>query len=436
MTASGKTFLVTALLAAFCAAGLYGCPPEQGGSAIKAGQAAGLNEELARLDVRYEVLLKDDPPQAETLSFRKMTADADKALDKGRLDQAGELIEGAREWMDEARPRYYEQHRSRILSGEDGESPEALLEEARFFLEKAGTRKKRGGTWAADIYYDAAIEQGELALLAVKNTPEHSLKLIEMAREVEAVYTEAGDPEGARLSRERVIKSLKVSIDVLGQRITDRIAGRAQGYDSESLEDPEKLDKAARELMELNDLRNAIIDQAGRFAPGKIEARDYTPAVAGWVNRQRNRRMRPRREEKKEEPPKHDRRDIIRRELKEHNEKYRQGAESLQGTGISLRQTDIYQQGATLIIRGELQNFRTMPIMNPKVTVVGYVYSEVIDLKYSSFPPLMRTSFHIPILGFNADALKEQGIIPPHELVLIFEEPNGVTRKVITATIK
>ncbi len=426
------------LLALLLFALTYGCTQEQKKPKITSAKQAELKGRLERLDILYEILLKDDPPQSDTLPFRRTFSRAEKEIKQGELEEASAHIREAEQWILEAREKYYHEHESRIVAGASEEAPDSLMKEAMFFLEKARSEKAEGDQWAADQYFQAAIEQGELSLLAVKRSPGEALKMIELTKNMETIYMEAGKPDRAEESRRRVIQSLNASINVLGRRINDRLEGKAQGFDEKTMEKGgPQLQEAIEELRGLNQTRNRIIAAAEEYAPESIQARDYTAAVSTWISRKKRLQyQKPESAPKTGEEVAHDKDDIIKRELAEHNQLYKQGAEPIKGTGISLRETDIYIQGKTLIIRGELQNFRTEPILNPRITVVGYVYSEVQDLEYKHFDPLMSTVFHIPISGFNADALQRQGIVPPHQLVLIFEEPNGIKRKVITPTMK
>lgn len=416
---------------------LGGCPQGSVRAPAEPGQISAVREKLERLDVEYEILLKDDPPQSETVTFRQFMAEADKALDAKNPQKAAELAGEAEKWMEQARARYRADHEAGIKAGTSPETCKDLMDEAMFFVEKARSARKSGGEWKAELYYQAAIEQGELALIVAQRSPEQALELIELAGKMETIYREAGRPEAAKDLKERVIASLQDSINALGKRIEDMIAGRAKGYDRATLmQGGEVFENARRQLQELNDLRNRIIEQAGLYAPGRIEARDYQGSILSWTGNKRREIANPVENDKPGNTYENDAAEVMKAELRLHNKKYREGAESLQGSGISLKETGITNQGSALIIKGELQNLRSEPIYKPRVTVVGYVYGEVVDLGYNRFAPYITTSFQIQIKGFNTEALNTSGVVPPHELVLIFEEDNGLERRVITSTQK
>jgi len=437
-----KLFLKTALIISMImalGAGMTACPQGTVTTGKDGQKRAELQKRMERLDIRYQVLQKDSPPQNDTLVFRRDLSSAQKAIEESDLNMAERHITEAEAWMDNARPRYYQSHKSRIVSGQGEESPDELMEEAEFYLSRARSEDAAGNDWEAELFYQAAIEQGRLAITAAQGDPEKALMLVDLAKRMEKIYIAAGQPEKAEDLKSEVSKSLQASIDKLGARIEDRMAGRATGYDLDTLVRKEgAFSLAKQDLNRLNSLRNAIIEQAREYAPGKIEANSYTRKISNWIGKKTTDisnygKIEP----KPADGPAHDREAILKLELAEHNSQYRVGAQSLRGTGLSLKETDIYiREDGSLVVRGELQNFRTEPIYNPKVTIVGQVYADVVDLGYNRFDPLIATSFHIPILGFNADAMERSGMIPPHELVLIFYEDNGIQRKVITRTIR
>ncbi len=435
MTRLKTLFVISAIVV--LGAALAGCPPKNDRPELSSSERRALEERMRKNDVLYEIILKDDPLQSETLKFRRDSAEAKNALRGGDYDKAERLIGEAEQWVREGRSKYYREHEAKIASGDGGESADGLMEEAVFFKEKALAHQSAGDEWTAEQYFQAAVEQGELALLAAKRDPEKTIMLIELSREMQGIYSAAGRPDQAEASKERVARALQSSLNILADRIEDKLEGRAEGYDEKTLsEGGPAFERAVRRLKAENAKRNALAEAARSYAPGMVQANDYSMAINAWANKWLASYSRKPESKDDKQDVKHDKDAVLRAALRKHNEKYREPSESIEGTGIALRETGVYTRGEAVVIRGELQNFRTEPIYNPRVTVVGQVYSEIVDLEYDSFPTLMQVPFHVTLQGFTAEALKTSGLRPEHELVLIFEEKNGVTRMVRTRQFK
>ncbi|HUT51946.1 MAG TPA: hypothetical protein VM658_01010 [bacterium] len=417
------------------AAAVGGCPRYHHPSAATPERAA-VEERLRRLEVEYQLLQKDHPPQSETLLFRQNIGDAEAALAGGRLAEADRLTAEAEDWITTARRNYYGRHQSQVMSGAGGEKAEDLMASARTLADKAADLKSQGDDWAVGLYYQAAIEQGELALLARQKDPEQAVELINLAVQLQAIYREAGRPEQARQSNGRVLQYLKSSLAVLDKGIQDCLAGTAPECSQADISAGETVMRnKAKEMAAVNDLSIEIAAESKKLDPAGIPIADESGPINAWTISWQaffnNKKAALANKTPDKIPGKEGQEQILRANLEKHN-RLKQGAETIQGSGISLEESEVFISGDAVIIRGKVGNFKTEPIFQPRVTITGQIYSDIIDLGYEAFKPVTNTTFQIQVKGFSADAFNHSlSNLPSHQLLLIYKDAQGREHKVI-----
>lgn len=422
------------LLLVFMAAGFYACAT---GSAFKSKvnseKKAEVVKKLEMLDVQYAILLKDNPSNSDTQPFRKIIAESRKALGKGDTKKALLLADEARVWIDDARRAHYHKHESRIKAGGAGKSARVLMDEAFGFKEKAEAATNEGDHWKSGQYFQAAMEQGELALLASMGSPKQALELIGLAHKMEAIYNAAGKTDQAYQSRQRVIRWLESALATLRGQINAKLSAEAPGYDKATLcSNKEAFGMAAQDLKDLDNLYKKTSEGANKYAPESIRVQDYTPKVNAWSgSRKKICGGTLHLSSNGGNEPDPERRQILQL-IAAHNKQYKQGVETIDGTGILLVETDVYSRGGSVVVKGMVQNNKTEPIIKPQVVVTGQMISVCSDLGYESFNPRMKTTFACTLEFYSPDAFQDKGgKVPSHELVLIFKEQNGLERRVI-----
>ncbi len=418
--------------------GLMGaaCPETASDPDLKSGKSGspGIQKRIEKLEMQYGIILKDDPPAAETEDFRRDLAQAKLLLSEGKTKESDLLVEKAEVWMDSSRREYYKRSKDSILAGNSRETADSLMAKARSFQAKAESKRTLGDQWAFEQYNIAATEEGELALLAAERRPENAESVIEMFLELDGYYRTAGRIAEAEASKERVQSYLKESQATISEMIESCVSGRTRGCEESTLTgNREAYENKKQEILALNDVYNGIADAGSEFDPGALPYRSMDLIVEKWYrNLDYYWNVASQRGVNRHNDDKKDWYEKCRVAMKEHDAKWKRGSEPASGTGITLRETGAFVQGDAVVIRGTLQNNKTEPIGKPRVVVVGGLMSNDLYLGYEKFNPLTSTSFSLKVECFPAEAYNASGgKLPDHELLLIFTETNGLERRVV-----
>ena len=79
-----------------------------------------------------------------------------------------------------------------------------------------------------------------------------------------------------------------------------------------------------------------------------------------------------------------------------------------------------------------LANYKTVPIYNPRVTLVGGgVMSDVKNLGYPKMNPNIKTTFTLTLKYYTKQAFQNSSSLPAHELLLIYNDQNGKEIKIL-----
>jgi tetratricopeptide (TPR) repeat protein len=248
--------------------------------------AAPLKERLSRLEILYDVLQKDAPPPRETHQFRQWQQQAPQLLKEGKFAEAESIIMLAEAWMEEARPKYYHDHVTRVMAGRSPETAAGLMNDATNLAQTGQDQLGLNNAWAAEQYFAAAIEQSELALLAAQRSPEQAPELFALAGRMERIYLAAGRPEQAGASKERVLKVIDGIVSRLDQEIRDCLRQKTPECERDKLLEKEENYQAQEEKMRRhNELRNRICAAALNYAPDRFRLYDFSPHIAQFHKR-------------------------------------------------------------------------------------------------------------------------------------------------------
>ncbi len=431
-----KNIIKIGLVIAVVGSIFCGCPrntaPEQIVSEKKSFSKEELQKRYDRLEVRYDIMQKDDPPQQETLEWRNRMVDAKNALKKGELEKAATLIKKSEEWISKAGPRYYRAHQERINSGKAEKSGRQLMTEALDYLETAKNAEKNNKSWTADRYYRAAMEHGELALLTERQSPQQAMELIELYPSMREIYEATGASERAAETRNKVVSHIQTILRNKEQQISNRLSGKAAGYDQKTLSvNKAAFDEKAREVRKLNREYLKLAGAAqSTFPESRFQPMDYSRYIAKWIDDWH--RFFEGAPVKNDEPQKKEKNDELKKKLEKHN-RIKRGAKSIEGSGIVLEELSIFTYGPAVFIKGKLQNKKSHPIYKPRVVVTGNLMSDVVDIGYYKMSPLLSSTFQMSLKHFTTEAFTQNNnMLPSHELMVIFkDEPGGPDIKLL-----
>jgi len=414
---------------------VYACPQKQPAVGTRANEPVeAIEQRLKQVRALYEILQKDEPPAEATQKFREKLAAAEQAFKNQDYARASQLSLELEPWIEEARPFYYERHLKLIREGKAPKSGEAMMDEAMEFLKKATLAREEGEQWMANQFFQAAIEHGEAALLVEQQTPEQTVTLLRITRQMDVVYNASGRQGRGRESRGRVAEHARGVLGGLETQLRDRLEGRTQGYDQSSLARSEgAVQSAAREVNRLHNLYQSIVNEYNRtFPEDEYQAVSFGAVITGWQTNWAAYHKTPAPRTPDPRSPDQDPRELeIKRKLAEHN-KIKQGALPADNSGIYLDEVGFTARGRAVVLKCVIQNLRPEPIYRPRVVVTGGLMSEPFDLGYYKLNPLTSSIFQVPILYYNTDYLIQLGGLPAHELLLIFQEsPDGPEKKVI-----
>ncbi len=424
------------LVIAVLGAGLQACPQKSSPQKVVTEKKSFSKDELQkryeRLELRYHVLQKDDPPQQHTLELRNWMVDAKEALKKGDLEKAAAMLDKSEEWMGNAESRYYRAHKEQIVSGASDETGKEIMSEALEHLDRAKKAERDNESWAAEQYYRAAMEHGELAVLAASQSPGDVTELIDIYPSMRKIYNEAGATERAEKTRKEVISHIHSILRQKEQAISNRLSGKTQGYGQASLSrNKDTFDEKAKKVRELHEeyLELASAAQSG-FPEARFQPVDYSKYIAKWIDDWHGffQGAPP----PKETPDKESKSQKLKKKLVEHN-KIKEGAKSIEGSDIVLEELSIYTYEGAIFIKGKIQNKRSQPIYEPRVVVTGNLMSEVVNIGYYKMSPIFSSTFRVALKHYTQEAfIQNNKVLPSHELMIIFkDEPNGPDKKLI-----
>jgi hypothetical protein len=306
------------------------------------------------------------------------------------------------------------------------------MNEALDYLDPAKSAERDNESWTARQYYRAAMEHGELAILAARQSPGDVMELIDIYPSMRKIYNEAGATGRAAKTRQEVVSHIHSILRQKEQEISNRLSGKTKGYGQTSLSrNKESFDEKAEKVRELNEEYLELASAAqSRFPEARFQPVDYSRYITKWVDDWHGffQGSPP----PKDTPEQTSKSQELQKKLAEHN-KIKQGAKSIEGSGIVLEELSIFTYEGAIFIKGKIQNRRSQPIYEPRVVVTGNLMSEVVEIGYYKMSPLFSSTFRMPLKQFTQEAfIQNNKVLPSHELMVIFkDEPNGPDKKLI-----
>ncbi len=395
---------------------------------------AGVQEKMKSLEVEFEILKKDNPPQAETTPFRVAMSRAQQEFEKGDMKAADLSLQSAEDWIKTAQVRYYDLHKKSVIDPESKETGEDLILETREFWRKAESYRERGETEMYEKYHRAAIEEGELAVLAFKSRGSDVTVTARVAREQLDKLRSAGDAEEAEAMHAQAVAILRDEYDRLGKQILECVEGKTKQCAPEELATYySSYDEAETRILELSERRDRAAKAAQSLFPGELKVLDLSGEIIAWrsgyeayfgdiKDKRVEEELRKEREKLEEERK--------RREMLAKLDGVCRGATPLKEPGIVIEEIGLDFSGENVIIKGRLTNRLREPISSPMVSVCNGVVSEVKSIA-SEVRPGMAFPFNLELIGFvRSDLVDSNYRLPPHKLVLMYKDAQGRQYKV------
>jgi len=397
-------------------------------SSVTPEQRKQLEDRFEKLDFVYDIVQKDHPTNQDTILYRRKIAEAQKALGEGDYESAVSLTNEAQRAILNARKACYDRHVNMVIKGESNQTNEELLWEAKEYKRLAEKAERMGNDWEAEMYYQASVEQGSLALMACRNSENVEFELVKYAKEMEMLLEAAGETREAEAIRRQMENSLQRSLNELSREINVRLEGRARGYTEAELKSTRQAFVAAKEdLQEIHQVYKKFAESAENFAPEKFDPPHYSARIINWSNKWEQYWKNP--ESNKIERFAGLTKEEAETVLAQHNE-IKEGARSTREKGVVVREEEIVVFDDLMMIKGTFQNSGTEPIFNPRIVACGMVISNPERLGYNRIMPGNTASFEIMAMHFMGKKANNKNV-PEHQLVVIYDDIRGQEVKVL-----
>lgn len=421
----------------FVIAGVWNCGGAKKGEVSPASSSRHqMEQRLQALQWDWEILQKDQPAQNETTGFRLALKRAEQNLAEGRLKAAGMDLAEAESWIAEARPRYYQQHQAAVQTTESKEDGETLMVLAREFWNRYRFAAEQGQEVLSRKYQTAALEQGELALLAYAGRRDRVLDYARLSLELAGWYRELGRESEAQRVAEQGRSAIQEEINTLTREISAAVAGQEKAFAPEQLRQSEENFEQARAELERRNQRLWFLRQHGLgMYPGQIQGEDQTARIQSWTvpYLQYFQHLAQQSQIKTPLP------DPVR--LAERERRRRQAvaelsqvcatAVPLSTPGLQITELLVEPRGAEVVIRGRISNYSGQTLYRLRMAVCGeIVASEVIDLNRPTLPDQNQENFTLPLAHFElGDFMTHDFKIGPHQLLLIYDDSRAVEHR-------
>ncbi len=400
-----------------------------------AAEPSQLRSRLERVELRWEILQKDNPPQVETTNFRMTLADAKKALAEKNYAAAGSKIQECEGWLDQVSNRYYVTHLEGLKQGLVQEDPKTLWEAAEKLWTQEADYFTAHNQEYAELDGQAGYEQGEAAAFAAIASDLPTREKVAYCLKLADKEDQISDKAGAEQWRKEAKQLLEKRIQLLADQINWCLSGTVPVCELVSVRQnsanyaqaKKVLDDSESEISDLVKWGNSVFPNS--FIPPNLSAR-----IQAWSAEQENFLLSA---GKSKEPGFQDFQTLKeqeRREQKELLNKYNQlycpNGEELSNFGLSLEKTDVKKEGKNLVFRMRLTNNRNDAIYKPRLRLCGGVVSDEVDLGYERYPGNYSASFSVTVLGIDAEEVSSgQVVIPSHRALLTFEDSKGKTHQ-------
>jgi hypothetical protein len=399
---------------------------------VKAQSVDLLKERLKWLDLRFEILQKDSPPQTETGFFRVTVAEAKNLLADNKLADAESKITAAEDWLRQNEDRYFFLHKQAISEGKSKEDPAMLWAEAEKFWSRETESFMAGDKDAAGLFCKAGFAEGELAVEAAIASEMTTAEKVGYCLKLADRRAKIFDTTGAEQWKGQAKRLIEVRVEFLSKQLNWCLSGTIPECELITVRQSEADCRKARKLLddgwkEINDL----VKTGNEFYPGKFTAPDLSGPIAAWNNAQDEYFGKLASEKKPEfkdfEAQQAEERAKQMEVINKYNRFYCQGqAYDISQYQLKLQKTEIRMEDKNLVLRILLENNNSEPVYKPRLRLCGGIVSEELDLGYPRFPAKYQASFSVSSTAYILEETSEGELkLPAFWALLIFEDSKG-----------
>ena len=399
---------------------------------VKAQNVDLLKDRLNWLDLRWEILQKDSPPQTETGFFRVTVAEAKSLLAENKLADAESKISAAEDWLRQNEDRYFFLHKQAVIEGKSKQDPAALWAEAEKFWSKEAESFMSGDKDAAGLYSKAGFAEGELSVTAAIASDLTAAEKVNYCLKLADTHAKIFDTTAAEQWKGQAKRLIDARVDFLAKQLNWCLSGTIPECELITVRQSEADCQKAKKLLddswqEIKDLVKAGND----FYPGQFTAPDLGGPIAAWTNAQDeyfgklakqgkpgSKNLEARQEEERARQLEM---------LNKYNRFYCQNpGQDIARFQINMQKTDIRMEDKNLVLRILLENNNSEPIYKPRLRLCGGIVSDEIDLGYPRFPGKYQSSFSISSVAYILEETSGGELkLPAYWALLTFEDSQG-----------
>jgi hypothetical protein len=399
----------------------------------KQGNAAELQDRLKVVDLRWEILQKDNPPQVESGAFRLSVGAAKNLIAENKFSEAEPKITAAEAWLNQNEDKYYLAHLQAIKEVKLKENPAQLWGEAEKLWKKEADSFLAEDKRSAALYGKAGFAEAGVAGEAAIVSDLPVAEKISYCHKLSEKHKAALDDFGALEWKNRAKELIDKRIETLQKQISWCISGTVPVCDPATLKLSEQDYHRARKIIEDSWGEEQQLAKTWNqdFPENKYLVKDLGPAIQSWTNEYEvfyaqlaaNQKAPVFKDFATQQREEHARQKEL---VDQYNRLYCKEADDLSKLGLKLTNSDKKLENGKLVLRLLLDNQNTGPIVKPKVRLCGGVVSDELDLGYPHFSGKYQASFNITGVAYLIQSEDEQGFkIMPFWGLVTFEDEQG-----------
>jgi len=394
--------------------------------------AAELQTKLNWIELRYEILQKDNPPQVETTCFRVDVGEAKRLIAENKLEKADERLESARDWLAENEGRYYALHQQALQEGKLKPDPDTLWQQAENFWAKEAESFMAGDKTSAGLYGAAGYQEADLAVYAAIASEITTQQKVDWCLKLADRYDRVGNVVSAKQWKDQAQKLINKRVELLSTQINWCLSGTVPQCDLVTIRASAQDYAKAKKIMvdSWNEIQQ-LTKSGNLFYLGTFILPDLSARVNAWLQSQEDYYAKLAKAQKPgqfKDFETQQREERARRQalIEKYNRLYCQTAEDLSNFGLNIETTDIKIEGPDLVLRMRLTNLNQEPVFKPRVRLCGGIVSQELDLEYPKFSGNYQTSFSIKSAAYILKSENEQEYeLPSYWALVIFETADG-----------
>jgi len=403
-------------------------------SPAQAQSLAVLQDRLKLIDLRWEILQKDNPPQVDSGAFRFSVAESRNFISQNKLSEAEPKIAYAEGWLNQNEERYYLAHLRGIKEGQLKEDPALLWNEAEKLWSKEADSFMKEDKDAAALYGKAAYEEaglaGESAIVSELPTAQKITYCFKLWTKHNTVL----DDFGALEWKNRAKSLIDRRVELLQKQINWCLAGTVPMCDPTTIRISEDDYRKARKIIEdsWSEEQQLVKIWNQDFPQNKYMVTDLGPAIQKWTRELDDYFSKMAASAKPQtikdfETQQREERARQKAIVDQYNRLYcGKDSEDTAKLGLRLTASDMKIENGKLMLRLLLENQNSEPVFKPRVRLCGGVVSDELDLGYDRFAGNYQASFSITGAAYMIQSEDEKGYkIMPFWGFITFKDEQG-----------